>query len=195
MTRRWSRAFAFGCVFGAVLLGWAVPSRAQGFVSPLVGFNFGGDAGCETLSGCENKNLNVGVAFGSLGPVFGVEEEVVYARDFFGQQPGQASNVLTVMTHLVVGPKIKVVRPYVSAGVGLIKARIELTGDSLLSLSNNAFGWDVGGGLVLSLTRHVGVRGDIRQVRAFEDIELGPLSNTSEKLHFGRAAASLMLTF
>lgn len=195
MTNRWTRTLLSGCVFAAVLLSMASPSEAQGFVSPLVGFNVGGDAGCQTLSGCKDKTLNVGLAFGSLGRVFGVEEEVVYAKDFFGQQPGQTSNVLTVMTRLIAGPKIKVARPYLSAGLGLIKARVELTGASLLSRSNNALGWDVGGGLVLSLTRHVGVRGDIRQIRAFEHVDLGPVSLSSENLHFGRASASLMLTF
>lgn len=42
--------------------------------------------------------LNVGVAVGALGSVIGFEEEVAYAKDFFGKAPGLSSSVLTLMT-------------------------------------------------------------------------------------------------
>ena len=55
----------------------ALPSqaRAEGFISPLIGFNFGGDANCPSIQGCEDKRMNFGVALGAAGSIFGFEEE------------------------------------------------------------------------------------------------------------------------
>ena len=49
----------------------AAPARAQGFVSPFIGYNFGGDSGCVEITNCEDKNLNWGVGVGALGSIFG----------------------------------------------------------------------------------------------------------------------------
>ncbi len=185
----------FACVCALGLLTTAQTASAQGFISPLIGFNFGGDAGCPTATNCEDKNLNLGVSFGSLGTVFGFEVEVAYAKDFFGAAPGMSSNVLTAMSNLMIVPDLKVVRPYALAGVGLMKSHAELTGASLLSTDNNAFGWNVGGGLMVFLTSNVGLRGDIRYFHAFQNLELGGITVSDTKLDFGRAAAALVFKF
>ena len=169
--------------------------QAQGFISPLVGFNFGGDSGCPELTGCEEKRLNAGVSLGVLGSVFGFEEEFAYANNFFGESPGVASSVLTVMTNVMLAPDIGPIRPYFLAGVGLIKTEIELTPESLLTADNNHFGWDMGGGLMIFFGEHVGVRGDIRYFHAFQDLELLGFSLGDTKLDFGRAAGALVLKF
>src|ERR1051325_8006069 len=76
-------------LFSLVLAAVApVPARADGFLSPYLGYNFGGDAGCPRISGCEDKRLNVGVAIGVVGGGFGFEEDFGYAKDFFGTAPG-----------------------------------------------------------------------------------------------------------
>ena len=59
-----------------------MPARADGFVIPFYGYNFGGDSGCLTATNCENKNWNFGIALGALGSVFGFETEFTYATDF-----------------------------------------------------------------------------------------------------------------
>jgi len=186
----------FACVLAFGLLTAAKPASAQGFISPLVGFNFGGDSGCPSATDCEDKNLNLGVSFGALGTIFGFEEEIAYAKDFFGDSPDTSSNVLTVMSNLMIAPDLKVVRPYALAGVGLIKSHVELTGASLLDADNNAFGWNVGGGLMVFLTPNIGLRGDIRYFHAFQDLKLAGFTLAeSEKLDFGRAAAALVFKF
>ena len=94
----------------------ALPARAhaQGFISPLIGFNFGGDASCQSVSNCEDKRLNFGVGLGAMNAVFGFEEEFAYARDFFGIRPVlQNSSVLTVMSNFMLVPKVGPVRPFV----------------------------------------------------------------------------------
>jgi opacity protein-like surface antigen len=180
-----------------LLITLAVPreGRAQGFISPFLGFNFGGDAGCPEVTGCEDKNLNLGVGLGVMGSVLGFEEEFGYARDFFGKTPGVSSNVLTLMSNLMIVPKIGPVRPFVTGGVGLIKTHVELTPSSVLTNDNNSFGWDMGGGIMGFFGDHVGVRGEIRYFHAFKDLELLGVDVSSEKIDFGRASAGVVFKF
>ena len=173
----------------------ASESRAQGFISPFLGYNFGGDAGCPQVTGCEDKNLNLGVSLGAMGSVLGFEEEFGYAKDFFGDAPGLSSNVLTLMSNVMIVPKIGPVRPFFEAGVGLIKTHVELTPSSVLTSDNNSFGWDIGGGIMGFFGEHVGVRGDIRYFHAFQDLSVLGFSLTNEKIDFGRASAGLVLKF
>lgn len=190
----YTRRAVVGCVLALGLIA-ARPAHAQGFISPLIGFNFGGDSGCLTATNCEDKNLNVGASFGALGSVFGFEAEIAYAKDFFGETPAGSSSVLTVMSNLMLAPDLQVVRPYALAGIGLMKSHVELTGASLLDADNNALGWNVGGGLMVFFSENVGVRGDIRYFHAFQDLEFAGFTLSDTKLDFGRAAAAIVFKF
>ncbi len=182
-----------------IILCTAAPARAQGFVSPMIGYDFSGDSGCPnltTLIGCEDKKINISVSFGAMGRVVGFEEEIAYAPSFFGSAPALSSSVLTLMSNFMVAPKIGGVRPYVVAGVGLIKTHVDVTTTSLLTTSNNAFGWDIGGGLIGYFNPHVGLRGDIRYFHSFQDISiLGFSLNNATQLNFARASAGLVFSF
>ena len=178
-----------------LLLVSASSGRAQGFISPFIGYNFSGDSVCPQITGCEETNLNLGVSIGAMGNIFGFEEEFAYARDFFGAAPGFSSNVLTLMSNVMLAPKLGPARPYVLAGVGLIKSHAELTTAGLLSTDNNHFGWDIGGGLMGFFGEHVGVRGDIRYFHAFQDLSILGVTIADQKLDFGRASAGLVLKF
>lgn len=181
-------------VITAVLL---VPAaaHAQTFISPLIGFDFGGDSGCPEVTACEDKNLNAGVAIGSIGRVFGAELELAYAKNFFGEMPATESSVMTVMANLLVGPRIGFVQPYGVIGAGLLKSRIELTPSALLETTNNDAAWNIGGGVFILLGEHFGLRGDIRYFHAFQEFEVLGLGFDGEKLDFGRAAAAVVLRF
>jgi hypothetical protein len=168
-------------------------ARAQGYISPFGGYNFAGDAGCSTISNCEDKNLNLGIGIGTAG-IIGFEEEFAYARDFFGEIPGASSSVLTVMSNVMIAPTIGPVRPYALIGAGLIKSRLEFTLNDLVATDNNDFGWNVGGGLML-LFGHVGIRGDVRYFHAFQDIEFLGVPISDLKLDFGRAYGGVVLQF
>ena len=172
----------------------ASPAAAQGFISPFLGFDYGGDSGCPTASDCENKHSNLGVAGGKLGAIAGAEVEFAYARDFFGDTPGVDTSVLTLMTNVIVGPRIGAIRPFVLGGVGLIKSHVELDAGSLLDSSNN-FGWNIGGGVMLMFGEHVGVRGDIRRFKSFQEISILGFDLSDEKLTYNRASAGLVLAF
>src|SRR3954467_7200128 len=90
-------------VLPAIFVLAAAPARAQGFISPYAGYNFGGDsANCVSLQNCDEKRLNLGVSFGTTHGIFGFEEDIAYARDFFGRTPGGNNAVLTVMSNLMI---------------------------------------------------------------------------------------------
>ena len=179
-----------------IVFGIAAPSYSQGYVSPLIGYDFGGDAGCPQISGCQDKRTNVGVALGSMGRILGFEEEFADAKNFFGSVPTQSSSVITLMSNIMIVPAIGPVHPYLLGGLGLMKTHVEFTRTDLVSTTNNGLAWDLGGGITV-LFGHIGVRGDIRHfhsTKAFS-IPFVATSPTSEKLTFGRASAALVLAF
>ena len=187
-------------LFGTALIALLMPvlapngAYAQGFVSPLIGYDFGGDSSCPKIRGCEEKKRNIGVSIGSLRNVFGSELEIAYAKNFFGGVPDMSSSVRTVMGNMLLAPQFGPVRPYALIGLGQIKARAEFLPTAQESTDNH-FGWNVGGGLMIFPSRHVGVRGEIRYFHAFQDLELPGISLADRKLDFGRAAAGVVFRF
>lgn len=179
------------------LLTISTPARAQGFISPLIGYDFGGDSGCPTLRNCQDKHLNIGVALGVLGPILGFEEEISDARNFFGEVPGQKSSVVTVMSNLMLVPKLGPIHPYVVGGLGLMKTHVEFTTSTVLSTKESSLAWDLGGGAIVLFSPHVGVRGDIRHFHSMQRATVPLLDTifTDARLNFGRASASLVLAF
>jgi opacity protein-like surface antigen len=196
MNKRLVGRLAIG--IGVIMISTASQSRAQGFISPLIGYDFGSDARCPTLNtvnSCQDKKVNVAVGFGAMGNIFGFEEEVAYAPDFFGTASGLTSSVLTLMSNPMLAPRIGPVRPYVLAGIGLIKTHVDLTTTSLFTTDNNSLGWDVGGGVMISVSDHLGVRGDLRYFRTFKDLTVQGFSLSSTTLNYGRASAGLVVKF
>ena len=185
-------------VFALLIVGALVltptTAAADGFISPFIGFNYGGDSGCPTATNCEDKHSNFGVSGGKLWAIGGAEFEFGYARDFFGKTPGVDTNVLTLMGNVIVGPKLGFFRPFVLGGVGLIKSHVELTAGSLLDSSNN-FGWDFGGGVMIMFGEHVGVRGDVRRFQSFQDQSILGFLLAEEKLSFNRATGGVVFAF
>jgi opacity protein-like surface antigen len=180
-------------LIAGLLICAAAPARAQGFISPFVGYNFGGDsANCISLQNCEDKRLNVGVSIGTTHGVLGFEEDIAYAPDFFGKTPGTSNSVLTLMSNLLIVVPAGPIQPYALIGVGLIRPHAQF--DALnLAVDQNALGYDIGGGINIFLARSLGIRGDIRHLRTMSDVTLGLFSN--DQLDFWRASAGLTLRF
>lgn len=177
------------------LFGAASAAQAQGFVSPMFGFDFGGDTGCPNVNNCTDKKANISVGAGVLGRIIGVEGELAYAPDFFGKASGFSSSVVTAMGNLMLVPKVGPVHPYVLVGVGLIKTHVELTTASLLTTDNSAFGWNVGGGVIAFVSGHFGLRADLRYFHAFQDLTVLGFGLDNTKLDYGRASAGVVLKF
>jgi len=181
-----------------VLIAAAPEVRAQSYISPLIGYDFGGDSVCARLTGCEKKQLNWGVALGRLGTVFGYETDFGYTKDFYGTAPGVTSSMLTIMGNVMFVPAVGPVRPYALAGFGLIRSQVDVSRGTLLGESANTdIGWDVGGGVFVSFGEHIGLRGDIRYFHSFEEftVAIFPLGDADADVDFGRASAALVFKF
>jgi opacity protein-like surface antigen len=171
----------------------ATPARADGFITPYWGYNFGGDsANCVSLTNCEDKRTNWGVSFGATSGIFGFEEDIGYAKDFFGKTPTGDNAVLTVMSDFMVVVPAGPIQPYALIGLGLIRPHVKFDASSL-SFDQNTLGYDIGGGLNIFLSHTVGVRGDVRHFHTLQDVGLGVFA--SDKLDFWRASAGLTLRF
>ena len=191
--RRFSAALSLMVL---VLIGNPREAAAQGFISPFIGYNFSGDAGCPQITNCEDKKTDWGVSFGALGSVVGFEAELGYTKNFFGESSAQTSNVLTFMGNLMLAPKIGPVQPYGVVGLGLIRTAVEVT--AISSSDTNQLGWDGGGGVIVFFSQHVGVRGDVRYFRSFQVLDLSNFPNigiAENKLNYGRVAAAAVFKF
>jgi len=181
----------------------AVPARADGFVSPTVGVDFGGNAG-STLRGAVNNSqkVNVGVAVGWMSAgVFGLEEDFSWAPNFFGSGGTliDKTRVVTLMTNVIAGVPVGGqkgggVRPYVSVGVGLINQHVS-TPTGVGDFSQNDFGFDVGGGVMGYFADHIGLRGDVRYFRSFQDTEANVVGLEVGRFAFYRASVGVLFRF
>jgi opacity protein-like surface antigen len=172
-------------------------SVAQGFISPSVGYNFGGDSGCLAVTDCEDRNWNLGIAVGALGGLAGFEFELMYDDAFFGETEDRSSRLLTMMGNFMLAPKFGPVQPYGLVGMGVIRTSVEIAGDAVEEESSDV-GWDIGGGVIVFFGQHVGVRGDIRYYHSFQVLDLFGLDlpfEDGEKLDFGRASVAVVFKF
>jgi len=166
---------------------------AQGFISPFVGFGFGGDsATCVSLTNCEEKRLSWGVSLGKTNGGFGLEQDIAYAPDFFGKTSAGESAMLTLMSNLMFVLPAGPIRPYAVVGLGLMRPHVKYN-DLSLSLDKNVLGWDWGGGLNIFLTQGFGLRGDVRHLRSFKNVTLGVFGN--DQIDFWRGSAGITLSF
>jgi opacity protein-like surface antigen len=137
-------------------------ARAEGYVSPFYGVNFGNDQ-------IEKKNT-FGVNGGWMGAgVFGAEVDFAYSPNAFDESID--NHVIDLMGNLILGIPVGGttgggVRPYVTAGLGLIQSNVSGSG-SVADATSNDFGFNAGGGLMLFFADHFGLRGDLRYFRSF----------------------------
>lgn len=178
----------------ALIMGTAAQVRAQVFINPMLGANFGGVSGCPKLNNCENKQTNLSVSAGKLGTIFSAETEVAYSPKFFGEAAGLSSNVLTVMGNVMFGPKAGPLRPYILGGLGVMKTHFELRTSSLLT-NDTAFGYNIGAGAFVFVSDHFGLRGDARYIHSFPDVTIAGFTLASSKLNYSRVSAGVVFKF
>jgi hypothetical protein len=192
---------ALVCTLGLLLS--AVPAHADGFVTPSIGVDFGGNAGSTLRGAANNSNkLNVGVAVGWMSAgVFGLEEDFSWAPNFFGSG-GTAvdkTRVVTLMTNVIAGVPVGGqkgggVRPYVGGGVGLINQHVS-TPTGVGEFSENDFGFDIGAGIMGYFGDHIGLRGDVRYFRSFQNTEANLVGLEVGHFAFYRAAVGVVFRF
>jgi opacity protein-like surface antigen len=176
----------------AVTLCLPAQSAAQVYINPYIGYNFGGDSGCADILGCEDKNINWGVAFGMVGPIVGGELEFGYTNGFFGESATTQTAVTTIMGNFMLAPRFGPIQPYGLAGLGVIRSKVE----GVTEEDQSDFGYNVGAGLMIFFGSHFGVRVDYRYFHSFDALEiLGIDFNQENKLNFNRFSGGVMFKF
>ena len=196
----------FAVLLATGLLAMPASARADGFISPNVGVNFGGQAGGtlrSAASGAANdgSKINWGVAAGWMGKgVVGVEEDFKWSPDFFGHG-GQwdSSRVVTLMTNVIVGAPIGGqkgggIRPYAAIGVGYIGQKIKTVTD-VGNFVENDFGWDIGAGVMGYFSDNVGLRFDYRYFRNFQETGTNVIGLGAGHFSFNSASVGVVFRF
>ena len=179
------RRTALALVFVGIV---AAPARADWFFTPYLGVVFGGAANQFATNDLDDQfeqRVNFG---GSLGfrtkGVIGFEVDYNVAPNFFQFTGGTGnfdlfdfdSSVQTLMGNMVLaipvgGSTGAGFQPYVTAGLGTIRTRISSASDVFDDITSNDTGFNVGAGAHLFAGTHVGLRADVRYIRAFESID------------------------
>jgi hypothetical protein len=205
LTKTASTRISLICLAAVLFLAAPRTAHAQSFLVPFAGFDFGDSAECPAISECGTKARNFGLALGHMGAAFGFEEEFGYGKDFFGSAPGLSSSVFTIMNNVMVTPRLHPIRPYFLGGVGLIRTSVDVavtTPGGIASAfafgggTNSNFGWDLGGGVIVG-SQHIGVRGDLRYFKSFNEVDVfgQGVALANQKLDFGRFSLGLYLGF
>lgn len=172
-----------------LVLSSAQPARADGFISPWIGANFAQEIG--------DGRTAFGFTGGGMGGgVFGGEFDFGYSPSFFGTDNAFGSNnVMTMMGNLILGipfggQRGGGVRPYGSGGLGLIRSSAEGITGVVTDVSDNSFGWNLGGGVMGYFGDHFGIRGDLRFFRTIglDDLLKAHFGGTVNEIDFWRAS-------
>jgi opacity protein-like surface antigen len=183
-------------------LGAASAARADGYISPFVGANFGGSADDGSLSEAAGdvKKFTYGFNLGWMGAgVFGVDLDFAYTRDFFGDDDSVDGNsVLTLIPNLILGVPFGGqtgggFRPYGTAGIGMITRNLELDGDDVFEGSDWAFSF--GAGAMIFFSDSVGIKGDYKYIRAFDLDDIGDVLTRGDEFWFNRANIGVVFRF
>ena len=148
-------------------------ARADWLFTPNIGTTFGGAAD-------GREHLTYGASIGWMGAgIIGIEGDFQFTPEFFEGNDDDvdffgSSNVVTAMGNVIVGIPIGGqsgggFRPFGFAGIGLIQQNTDA--DSAFEIDTNEFGFNVGGGVMGFFNDVVGLRGDLRYVRSFEDAD------------------------
>jgi hypothetical protein len=144
-------------------------AEAQGFlINPFLNTTLTSPSG----SGGHTKR-GYGVAFGTNGKIFGFETEIAYHPEIIDTTLNTTakSKVLTFSEDVVIGPTIGRVKGYGAIGAGDLHLNVsslsKLASVDENSLSSNYFTINFGGGAIGYVTKNLGIRGDLRYLRAY----------------------------
>ena len=160
-----------------VLLLVISPAAAHGewIFTPHFGSTFGGD-----VSGREHAVLGGALALFDED-AFGWEADVSFVPDSFAGRYGSVdfrgsdSSVLSFMGNALIGlpvggQHLARFRPYLTLGAGLMQMHVASPdGAGFFRTTTYEAGWNAGAGALAFLTSRVGIRGDVRYIRSFQD--------------------------
>lgn len=191
----------------AVLLLFPVCAAAEWQFKPFLGVTFGGGTtfiDLEAAAGSTKLCWGGDVLY--VGNIFGIEGDFGTSPGFFQSSNYSITNkqivydsaVTTLTGNVVVAwPRRRAqytLRPYVVAGGGLVRVRID---DRLGPLvSSNQRGFDIGGGATGFLTRRVGLSWDLRYFRSIAGTgQRGGISFDQPRISFWRLSMAVAVRY
>lgn len=185
-----------GCVVlaAATLICAPAQARAEGYISPWVAANSG--------TGFDNGRAAVGLQAGAMGGgVIGGEVDFGYSPSFWGTTNEFGNNsVIDLMGNVIVGVPVggthgAGIRPYLTAGLGLLRTQVDGGTIAQVSSSTNDLGWNAGGGVMGYFSDHVGIRGDLRYLRNIENnsSSITNINFDPGSFHFWRASVGVVI--
>lgn len=175
------RVWAFSCL---CVLAAPLPAAAEWHLTPMAGWAFKGSTTLlDYEAGTTKTHRQVGASIALLGPgVFGAEVIGVFVPRFF-QQDNQdlleTGRTYAVMGNVVVAAPRRwteySLRPFVSAGLGLMRVSIR---DDLLPppITVNLTGINAGVGAIGFLSERTGIRFDLRYYRTLRRTDEGAIA-------------------
>jgi opacity protein-like surface antigen len=151
----------------------AARAHAQWMATGYLGINVSGDV--EAAKG--GPGVSVTYAGGGLGFEFDVERYNHFFKDedvadlLSDARADLDTDAMSLMGNVIVPFRVQgatKLRPYVVGGMGMVRAMFDAAGDHPDRAQNN-FGFNLGGGVLYSLTGRVGLRSDLRYFRALVD--------------------------
>jgi opacity protein-like surface antigen len=150
-------------------------AQAQWVFTPHFGSTFGGDAN-------DREHPSFGGAVTVFDEdAFGWEADVAFVPDAFAGRYGSVdftgsnSHVLSVMGNAVIGLPVRgqhrqLLRPYVTLGAGFMQMHVASPdGGGFFKTTTHEAGWNAGAGAIAFITSRIGIRGDVRYLRSFQD--------------------------
>lgn len=197
------RRRALCAVFAAAIVGAPTQAWAADWqLRPFVGFTFAGDTTFVLSDAASKPHATIGVNATWLGDIVGVDVDIARTGGFF--QTGDAgelvigSSVTTVTGNVVVGVPRRfteyVLRPYVVAGGGVMRMRLEDVYE-VFSFSQVRPTVDFGAGAVGFITNRVGVAWEVRRFQSIGAEQQIGLSLGDEKLSFWRATMAVAIRY
>jgi opacity protein-like surface antigen len=192
-----------------LFLGVATPASADWMFTPYLGVTFGGAANFGDVGDLEDnfeKKMTYGGSLTWMGAgIVGFEVDFGTTPNFFENTTGEGdfefgdSNVTTLMGNLIVGAPIGGqsgvgVRPYGSAGIGLLRSNVSL-GGLVDDLSTNELGLNLGAGAHVFFNDNVGLRGDIRYFRGLQSGDDDGVDFDLEDFDFWRGTIGVTFRF
>ena len=142
-----------------------------------------------------------GASVSWVGPVAGFELDLGIAPAFLESKTGNASDdskLLTLMANGIVHIPVssRRIRPFAVAGIGMVHTKVTMPGKSV-DIEDEAFGFNVGGGVTVFLREHIGLSGDVRYFRSLRNGDATTAADALEiaELRFLRATAGVTFRF
>jgi opacity protein-like surface antigen len=190
-------------IFTAVLLfARSTDARADFLITPFFGTAFGGSTTLLDLDvgAVSSKHWTFGASAAWLSDrVLGVEGDFATVPGFFQNSGGNGlvigSRVTTLTGNVIAALPLSVtresLRPYVTGGLGLVRARAE---DLVGLQSVDSLGLQLGAGAIGLISQRAGVRFDLRHSRALSR-DLTLRGERTSKLSFWRATFGVTLRY